>query len=314
MNDPDAHIRSAAFSAMEKLVRYQPDGLVRWDAIHRGFQVGSERIHFANRARGIFKPRQMSAALSIKTVVPRTGRPTWYSDQGLASSKLDASTGLWQYDLARGGLDDSTNRALQTAMYRGAPLIYFIGVREKTYQPVFPVWVEEFDPEAGHVLLAAADIGENRLSSVTAARSNLPLSVDTSWTLRTTRARNHQAWFSTRTKAAYRWRCAFSGLPIRQLLVGAHIVPDAEGGPASVRNGICMTTLHHTAFDSNLIGVDPNFRIHLSPSLHDQKDGTLLANIKDLAGQRIRFPDNPMDKPDSNLLEQRFNQFEMSIR
>ena len=45
MNDPDAHIRSAAFSAMEKLVRYQPDGLVRWDAIHRGFQVGSEHIH-----------------------------------------------------------------------------------------------------------------------------------------------------------------------------------------------------------------------------------------------------------------------------
>ena len=314
MNDPDAHIRSAAFSALEKLVRYQPDGLVRWDAIHRGFQVGSEHIHFANRARGIFKPRQMSAALSIKTVVPRAGRPTWYSDQGLASSKLDALTGLWHYDLARGGLDDPTNQALQTAMHRGAPLIYFIGVREKTYQPVFPVWVEAFDPEEGHVLLAAADIGDNRLSSVAAARSNLPLSVETSWTLRTTRARNHQAWFSTRTKAAYQWRCAFSGLPVRQLLVGAHIIPDAEGGPASVRNGICMTTLHHMAFDSNLIGVDPDFRIHVSPSLRDQKDGTLLANIKDLAGQRIRLPDNPVDKPDSNLLEQRFNQFEMSIR
>ena len=314
MNDPDAHIRSAAFSAMEKLVCCQPDGLVSWDAIHRGFRAGSEHIHFANRARGIFKPRQMSAALSIKTVVPRTGRPTWYSDQGLASSKLDASTGLWHYDLARGGPEDHTNRALQMAMYRGAPLLYFIGVREKTYQPVFPVWVEEFDPEAGHVLLAAADIGDNRLSSVAAARINLPLSVETSWTLRTTRARNHQAWFSTRTKAAYRWRCAFSGLPVRELLVGAHIIPDTEGGPASVRNGICMTTLHHTAFDSNLIGVAPDFRIHVSPSLRDQNDGRLLANLNDLAGQRIRLPDNPMDKPDSDLLEQRFNEFEMSIR
>ena len=295
-------------------MRYQPDGLVRWDAIHRGFQIGSERIHFANKARGIFKPRQMSAALSIKTVVPRAGRPTWYSDQGLASSKLDALTGLWRYDLARGGLDDPTNRALQKAKDRNAPLIYFIGVHEATYQPVFPVWVEHLDPELGHVLLATADIGDNRLSSVAVARNNLPLSVDTSWTLRTTRVRNHQAWFSTRTKAAYQWRCAFSGLPVRQLLVGAHIVPDAEGGPASVRNGICMTTLHHTAFDSNLIGVDPDFRIHVSPSLRDQNDGTLLANLKDLAGQRIQLPDNPMDKPDSNLLEQRFNQFEMSIR
>ena len=314
MNDPDAHIRSAAFSAMEKLLSYQPDGLVSWDEIHRGFQVDSEHIHFANRARGIFKPRQMSAALSIKTVVPRTGRPTWYSDQGLASSQLDALTGLWHYDLARGGLDDPTNRALQTAMYRNAPLIYFIGVREKTYQPVFPVWVEHLDPELGHVLLATADIGDNHLSSVAAARSNLPLSVETSWTLRTARVRNHQAWFSARTKAAYQWRCAFSGLPVRKLLVGAHIVPDAQGGPASVRNGICMTTLHHTAFDSNLIGVDPDFRIHVSPSLRDQNDGKLLANLTELAGQRIRLPGNPMDKPDSDLLEQRFNEFEMSIR
>jgi len=103
-------------------------------------------------------------------------------------------------------------------------------------------------------------------------------------------------------------------LPVRQLLVGAHIVPDAEGGPASVRNGICMTTLHHTAFDSNLIGIDPNFRIHVSPALRDQNDGTLLANLKGLAGQQIQIPDNSMDKPDSNLLEQRFNQFEMAIR
>ena len=314
MNDPDAHIRLAAFSAVEKLVRFQPDGLISWDAIHRGFQVGSERIHFANRARGIFKPRQMSAALSIKTVVPRTGRSTWYSDQGLASSELDALTGLWRYDLARGGLNDPTNRALQTAMYRNAPLIYFIGVQEKTYQPVFPVWVEDFDPELERVLLAAADTGDNRLSSVAAARSHLPQSIETSWTLRTARTRNHQAWFSARTKAAYRWRCAFSGLPVRELLVGAHIVPDAAGGPASVRNGICMTTLHHTAFDSNLLGVDPDCRIHVSPALHDRKDGALLANLKDLQGQRLRLPDNPADKPDSDLLEQRFSEFETSVR
>ncbi len=75
-----------------------------------------------------------------------------------------------------------------------------------------------------------------------------------------------------------------------------------------------MTTLHHTAFDSNLIGVAPDFRIHVSPSLRDQKDGTLLANLKNLEGQRLRLPGNPMDKPDSNLLEKRFKKFEISIR
>ena len=79
---------------------------VPWEKIHRGFQVGDEHIHFANRARGIFKPRQMTAALSIKTTIPRAGRPTWYSDQGLASSMLETTTGLWHYELARGGLND----------------------------------------------------------------------------------------------------------------------------------------------------------------------------------------------------------------
>ena len=310
MNDPDAHIRAVAFTAMEKLVYNQPDGFVPWDVIRQGFQVGTEHILFANQPRGIFKPKQMTAALSIKTTFPREGRPTWYSDQGLATSKLDYSTGLLHYDLAHGGLNDPTNRALQMAMSRCAPLIYFIGVREGTYQPVFPVWVEEFNLEAGHVLLATTDINDSHLSSVAAVRNDLPLSVEFSWSLQTVRARNHQAWFSTRTKAAYRWRCAFSGLPIRELLVGAHIIPDAEEGPASVRNGICMSTLHHTAFDSNLIGVDQDFHIHVSPLLRDQNDGVLLANLKNLEGQRIHLPDNPMDQPDLAFLEKRFNEFQ----
>ena len=44
----------------------------------------------------------MSAALSIKTTVPRTGRLRWYRDQDL-DSNLDLDTGLPRYDLARGG-------------------------------------------------------------------------------------------------------------------------------------------------------------------------------------------------------------------
>ena len=49
---------------------------------------------FANRAKGIFKPRQMSAALSIKTTVPRSGRSLWYRDQSFDAANLDGATGL----------------------------------------------------------------------------------------------------------------------------------------------------------------------------------------------------------------------------
>ena len=105
---------------------------------------------------------------------------------------------------------------------------------------------------------------------------------------------------------------AFSGLPVRELLVGAHIVPDAEGGPPWVQNGICMSALHHLAFDSYLIGVDPDFQVHVSSQLHDQEDGDLLAAIKDLNGTQLRLPGEQVDWPDREFLEHRFVRFRNS--
>ena len=169
----------------------------------------------------------MSAALSIKTTVPRSGRSPWYRDQSFNATILDGATGLLRYDLSRGGREDPTNRALRTAMRQGAPLIYFMGISPATYQPIFPVWVEHFRQEEGYVLLATADFAVGGVvSPVDAVRER----IEASYSLVAARSRHHQAWFSARTKAAYRWRCAFSGLPVRELLVGAHIVPDAEGG------------------------------------------------------------------------------------
>ncbi len=303
--DPDRRIRAAAFAAIEKLSR-QWGGLVPWRAIREGFQADGETVLFANRAKGIFKPRQMSAALSIKTTVPRSGRSLWYRDQGFDAARLDGATGLLRYDLARGGQEDPTNRALRTAMQRGAPLIYFIGISPATYQPIFPVWVEAFRQEEGHVLLATADFAVAEAASPAAAVRD---SIEASYSLTTTRTRNHQAWFSARTKAAYRWRCAFSGLPVRELLVGAHIVPDAEGGPPSVQNGICMSALHHVAFDSQLIGVDPDYRVHVAAPLREQQDGDLLATIKGIDGTRLRLPRAREDWPDRGFLERRFEHF-----
>ena len=303
--DPDRRIRGAAFAAIEKLSR-RHGGQIPWDAIRAGFQTGGETVRFANRAKGIFKPRQMSAALSIKTTVPRSGRSPWYRDQDSGAASLDGPTGLVRYDLSRGGREDASNRALLAAMQRGAPLIYFIGISPAVYQPVFPVWVEDFRQEEGYVLLATADFAPAAtVSSVAAVRER----IEVSYSVTEARIRNHQAWFSARTKAAYSWRCAFSGLPVRELLVGAHIVPDAEGGLPSVRNGICMSALHHVAFDSHLIGVDPDYCVHVASPLRKQRDGDLLANIKGIDGARLTLPQAREDWPDRRFLERRFKQF-----
>lgn len=309
MSDFDQRVRAAAFLAMEKLC-LQGGGRVSWEAISAGFEIDGQKILFANRTRGIFKPRPLEAALSVKTVVPKQGRQPWYRDQVLGDDGQQEYAGLLRYDLARGGLADPTNQALLAAWERRVPLIYLAGVAPSVYQPVFPVWIEDFRPKGGYVVMAAADFEHREQSSVMALREALPPEIERTYSLASSRTRNHQAWFSMRTKAAYGWRCAFSGLPVRELLVGGHIIPDAEGGPAAVRNGICMSTLHHNAFDADLLGVDPDFRIHVSPKLRDQDDGDLLVSLKGLDGSKLRLPAERADHPARDLLEQRFARFQ----
>ncbi len=259
-DDPDWAVRAKAFDAIERLA-VRTSGQIRWEDIVRGFSADGQMMHFANRAVGIFRPRQMSAALSIKTVVPRAGRVSRYRDQSI---DVDEPTGLLHYDLARGGLKNQTNSDLYKAYVRRAPLIYFRGRAPAVYEALWPVWVEQFSEADERVLVSAPDMVDGTVSSVMASGSAEQLQVEATYSLRLSRRRNHQAWFSSRTKSAYGYRCALSGLPFRDLLVGAHILPDAQGGPASVTNGICMSTLHHTAFDTNLIGIDPDFRVHVA--------------------------------------------------
>ena len=306
--DPDWAIRHQAFSALERL-SVAWGGEIPWQEISRGFEFQGGRIHFANRPRGIFKPQQMSAALSVKTTKPRSGRRTRYRDQ---EGDYDDSTGLVRYDLADGGMNNPSNRHLRLAAKRGAPLIYFRGIRPRVYEAIWPVWVEHFLIEEQQVLLAAQDLVQGSVSSVKAS-ADTPLEdqlvVERRYSTRQTRYRNHQAWFSSRTKSAYGYRCAFSGLPLRDLLVGAHIVADSEGGPASVTNGICMSTLHHAAFDEHFIGVDPDLRVHVAPMVTKRGDGPLLESIKALQGTVLRIPRNPRARPNSEYLERRFLQF-----
>ncbi len=76
-----------------------------------------------------------------------------------------------------------------------------------------------------------------------------------------------------------------------------------------MKNGICMSTLHHSAFDTHLIGVDQDFRIHISPPLQERRDGNLLATLKSLEATPLRLPSDRKDWPDPGFLEQRFTRF-----
>ena len=59
------------------------------------------------------------------------------------------------------------------------------------------------------------------------------------------------------------------------LLDAAHIVADLDEkfGQPVVPNGIPLSKIHHAAFDAHLIGIDPDFRLHVSESLLGLNDG-----------------------------------------
>ena len=85
---------------------------------------------------------------------------------------------------------------------------------------------------------------------------------------------------------AYNGRCALSGLPEPLLLDAAHIVADTDMrlGQPVVPNGIPLSKIHHAAFDTHLIGIDPDYRLHVSERLLIQTDGPMLESLKRLNG------------------------------
>lgn len=95
------------------------------------------------------------------------------------------------------------------------------------------------------------------------------------------------------------------------MLDAAHIVADKDEqlGQPVVPNGIPLSKIHHAAFDAHLIGIDPDYRLHVSERLLGQKDGPMLEALKELNGGIIHLPSRIKDSPDRNRLALRFERF-----
>jgi putative restriction endonuclease len=88
---------------------------------------------------------------------------------------------------------------------------------------------------------------------------------------------------------------------------------DEQLGQPIVSNGLPLSKIHHAAFDANLIGIDPDYRIHVAGRLLDLHDGPFLEQgLKTIAGTLIQLPKRKADYPDRDRLERRFEQFKRS--
>ncbi len=227
--------------------------------------------------------QQMRFLLSIKTVFPKPGGKVWYDDQREVHRQIFEGDETIDYAFMGQNPDAADNRWLREALDNRVPIIYFLGIAPGRYQAMIQPWFG-WDATALKARIAFGLPMQNTLAPPENA-------VERRYALRAVKQRLHQASFREAVITAYNGRCALSGLPEPLLLDAAHIVSDTdeEFGQPVVPNGIPLSKIHHAAFDAHLIGIDPDYRLHVAERLLVQKDGPMLDALKRLNGGTIHF-------------------------
>jgi HNH endonuclease len=263
------------------------------------FEFDGERYRLMDAQRGIRKPRDLSAALSIRTVYAADDRQRPYED-------AVGPDGLLRYKWRGEDADHSENRALREAMRAGLPLIWFFGIAPGVYKPVFPVYLLWEEPDRQQFVIDP-DVARGLVERDGSVSEPLRRYI-----LRETRQRLHQPVFRATVLRAYETRCAVCALGHRELLDAAHIVPDREdGGIAAVRNGLALCKIHHAAYDSGVLGIRPDLVVQIRADLLAEIDGPMLEHgLKGRHGQPLMvLPRTRAERPDRDLLEQRYTGF-----
>jgi putative restriction endonuclease len=140
---------------------------------------------------------------------------------------------------------------------------------------------------------------------------HIPDEIERRYVVREVKQRIHQAQFRGVVLPAYRDRCTICRLREVRLLDAAHIVADAEEeGVPTVSNGLSFCSIHHRAFDEDLVGIDPSLRVHVSRRLLDDEDGPMLDVLKGFHGTTIEAPSRRLWRPDPERLAIRFELFQ----
>ena len=75
-------------------------------------------------------------------------------------------------------------------------------------------------------------------------------------------------------------------------------------------NGLSLCTIHHRAFDEDLVGISPDYEVRVAPRLLEDEDGPMLDLLKKAHATAIVLPRSAVNRPDRELLAVRFGAFE----
>lgn len=273
------------------------DGMLARAELGR-FEYAGQTIRLIDQYGGIWNPgaswplgEELRATLSINTT--KSGK---YEDQ-------EVSGGLWRYDYQSGGTAGK-NTKLRRAMELQLPLIWFVQQDSGRYVP-YRVFIISDYPDESYCLIAPD------LSLATASRSESL--IERRYAERIMKQRLHQPAFRARVISAYETKCAICRIGHGRLLDAAHITPDSdESSSTSVTNGLSLCKIHHTAYDINMVGIDPDYMVHVRQDVLSETDGPMLEHgIKDMNKSKLWLPPLAEEKPDRARLEARFLEFSL---
>lgn len=295
----DDGVRSSCFASLEVLCAQHGEDVPYRDGLDAGFPYRGGRVPFLSPQKGIFRARAQSgpAALSINTS---------------ANSPYDDAVveGGFAYAYRAGSVDQPDNRALRAAYELQVPLVYFVATRPAWYKPVYPVFVTHDDEIARRVRVTPGLM----VGPIDEREPVLPSNpIERAYRVRETRVRLHQARSRGRVVPAYGTRCAICRLKESRLLDAAHIVGDLEAlGDPSVQNGMSLCSIHHRAFDQDLVGVSPDYEVRVSRRLLDEEDGPMLELLKACHRSSLHVPSHRAWRPDRERLAIRFERFSVA--
>ena len=271
------------------------------------FSYGGATHRLIGLFTGIWKVTALSdSAIAISTAYVRDGLKRPYED----GEGLD---GLQRYKWRGTDPNQSDNRALRQAMERNLPMLWLVGIgyvpgtTQQLFDVRYPVYLIGEEP-AEHQFVVALEQDQKIIPS------GEPVAVQEivkRYNERIVNARYHQPLFRARVIHAYEERCAVCRLPFTELLEAAHIRPDSQGGSTKISNGMSLCKIHHGAYDADIIGISPDYTIHVRDSILATFDGpTLQHSIKEMDGEVLRqIPKETTSKPDRELLAERFDKF-----
>lgn len=272
------------------------------------YRYRGEKVRLISTQQGIWKPAFLDRALAIVTPYSRPGADRPYDDSVGADTFYRykwRKRNSWEESFGH-----SENVGLRRAGEDRVPLIWYWGVAPGVFQPIFPVYIRDEEPEEHQFVVEVGRLLS--LDEVDMPRGEVPKEYRRTLVDK----RVHQPVFRGLVMQAYQTRCAVCALGHSELLDAAHIVPDREeGGIAAVRNGLALCKIHHAAYDAGILGVTPDRTVAIREDILEEVDGPVLEyGLKRLNGQKLRvIPRARKDRPDRELLDRQYRQF-MSAR